>query len=530
MLEQTLLNLRVYIILDALDECEAHSRGLILELVNGLVDKNIYSTTSSGFGAALKVLVTGRPGGDMVDHLACFPVLEITDKDTTNDMRMLIQDRMQELASQRHLNTSTQASIAMFLQSNAHGMFIWVVLIMRELQRRDERLTDEAIASKLSRTPLTLMDTYEALLHNAPSTRKQDMWRIIRWLLCASRSLTLAELEAALCFETGSSSWHDFAGDLQYLCGSLTRLDGPRREVNFIHQTARGFLEALLRKSDPVHFEGLDMNTASVNEHLAVVCVQYLQKEDLYRESQRFSRGALTHDVYVAAMQDFIGGHVFLSYAIESWASHARAVDAPSDELCAMIRKLLSSATRRDWIMTFTYFISKNRSWNVPVGQTPLHLAAYFNIPWLARVYVAENNDDVHATTGVNDTPLIWASEMGSIECVTILLDAGADPNEFEIDGWSALHWASRNGHCDIATILLERGAYPFQQDRRGHAPLDWAIDRERWDVVNVLKRWFDKQGFERIDRPSQSRGWINQPRRVHLASEPGQLWDFRPD
>jgi ankyrin repeat protein len=32
------------------------------------------------------------------------------------------------------------------------------------------------------------------------------------------------------------------------------------------------------------------------------------------------------------------------------------------------------------------------------------------------------------------DTPLIWASEMGSTDCVKILLDAGADSNK-----WNAM-------------------------------------------------------------------------------------------
>ena len=128
----------------------------------------------------------------------------------------------------------------------------------------------------------------------------------------------------------------------------------------------------------------------------------------------------------------------------------------------------------------------------------------------------------MHATSPTNATPLIWASEMGSTECVKDLLDAGADPNEFEFDGWSALHWAARNGHLGIVKLLLERGASFGQQDSQGHTPLDWAIDREHWDVVSVLKQWSDENELGRLDSTSQLH-WTQAIRKT------GQLWDSRP-
>ena len=528
MLEHTSLSSGVYIILDALDECETESRMLILDWMKGLVEENAPSTTFRSSKAILKILVTGRPDGDMIDHLSGSPTLEITDTDTTNDIRALIHSRMEEFAGQRHLKPDVTRSIIQFLESNAHGMFLWVVLIMKELERRDKRLSDEVIASKISSTPLTLIDTYEAILHNTPPTRKQDMWRIIRWLLFGSRSLTLAELETGLCLETGISSWHDFAGDLKFLCGSLTRLGGPREEVSFVHQTARDFLEAFPRNSSAADVGGLHMDTHAANEHLAAICVQYLLREEMFWELKRLLLRITTRSAYVDMIQDFLGQYLFLRYAIESWAFHTRAVGTPSSAISTMIRRLLSSQTRRDDIMTLTFFINKQVNWNIPHGQTPLHLAAYFNIPWLAQMYISDNRSSVHATTNMNDTPLIWASEMGSTECVKNLLDAGADPNEFEVDGWSALHWAARNGHLGVATLLLEHGASLGQRDTRGYTPLDWAIDREHWDVAGVLKRWSDRNELERLDSTSQLQELREKTVSMHATRNTRQLWDHR--
>ena len=179
--------------------------------------------------------------------------------------------------------------------------------------------------------------------------------------------------------------------------------------------------------------------------------------------------------------------------------------------------------------MTLTYFINKQMSWRVPHGQTPLHFAAYFNIPWLAQMYISDDRSLVHATSTVNDTPLIWASEMGSTECVANLLDAGADPNKFEVDGWSALHWAARNGHLEVAKLLLKHGASFGKRDRTGHTPLDWAIDRENWDVAGVLEGWSNKHERGRHDSTSQ----LNEPRErtvsIYATRNTRQLWDLRP-
>jgi hypothetical protein len=149
----------------------------------------------------LKVLVTGRPDGDIIDQLSGSLTLAIEDADTANDIPVLIHSQVEKLAQRRRLSPDTARTIVQFLETNAQGMFLWVVLIMNELERRDERLSDEVIASKLSRIPLTLIDTYETILNNTSPTRKQDMWRIIRWLLFGSRSFTVAELENGLCLE-----------------------------------------------------------------------------------------------------------------------------------------------------------------------------------------------------------------------------------------------------------------------------------------------------------------------------------------
>lgn len=509
MLQQAPLSPKVYIVLDALNEIEAESLVLILDWIKELVYEDSPFSTLQGSRERLRILVTSRPEVDMIDDLSGVPTLDISKTDTISDLEALIQNWMKEFAPRRHLKPEVTKHIIQFLESNANGMFLWVVLIMKELEKRDERLSDEVITSKLSSIPLTLADTYEAILDNVPATRRQDFWRIIRWLLYASRGLSLTELEAALCLETSQSGWHDLSGDLRFLCGSLTRFESTGERVGFIHQTARDFLDACSRDSKLATVRGFAMETDAANEDLALTCVKYLLNNEIFLQAEQLIYANRMQHTYLEAtsqsasttewivkqrLADILVRSPFLRYAIESWGFHAQAIGSPSSTMSTMIRQMLSSRSRRNIIMALTYGV-KHRLWTWPLysDHAPIHLAAYFGVPWLVRTYISEDKTCVHATCPMGGTPLIWASETGSIECVRELLDAGADPNKFERDGWSALHWAACNGHVDIATLLLERGASLDQVDDPGLTPLNWARLRKHLKVVDVLEEWANK-------------------------------------
>lgn len=186
---------KLCIILDAIDECADESKGLILDWVQELVDNYRLEKDHASPSSIVKILITSRPDENVFDRMSLFPTLEMSEIHTTDDMRVLIRNCMRDFSSQRHLDLEVTTRITNFLEENAHGMFLWVVLIMEELARRDERLSDAVIASKLSRIPTTLLNTYETIIQIPLPSRRGDMWRCIRWLLYGRRGLTLAELK-----------------------------------------------------------------------------------------------------------------------------------------------------------------------------------------------------------------------------------------------------------------------------------------------------------------------------------------------
>ena len=60
-------------------------------------------------------------------------------------------------------------------------------------------------------------------------------------------------------------------------------------------------------------------------------------------------------------------------------------------------------------------------------------------------------------------------------QLVRRLLEAGADINEANEDGWTSLHHACSVGDMEVAQLLMERGANPRLRDQLGLSPADIA-------------------------------------------------------
>ncbi|XP_064395634.1 ankyrin repeat domain-containing protein 29-like isoform X3 [Halichondria panicea] len=64
------------------------------------------------------------------------------------------------------------------------------------------------------------------------------------------------------------------------------------------------------------------------------------------------------------------------------------------------------------------------------------------------------------------------ACETDNVGVVLELLECGADPNQADKDGATALYWASRNGHDEIVRVLLAAKATVNTQTKSGQTPL----------------------------------------------------------
>jgi ankyrin repeat protein len=154
-------------------------------------------------------------------------------------------------------------------------------------------------------------------------------------------------------------------------------------------------------------------------------------------------------------------------------------------------------------------------------GNTPLHFAAKGRLE-VVRLLLSHGADPNIKSNNLK-TPLIVATQAGSVDVVRVLLEHRADLAAQDEQGWAALHHAIfSNGqgeimellfekgadvnslggfertplHCaairereDIVLLLLEKGANPNAADRAGESPLDLAKKEENHRIVQILER-----------------------------------------
>jgi ankyrin repeat protein len=103
---------------------------------------------------------------------------------------------------------------------------------------------------------------------------------------------------------------------------------------------------------------------------------------------------------------------------------------------------------------------SQANAWSAD-GFTPVGLAAFFGHPEAVR-YLIGKGADVRAVARnpMLVQPLHAATAARSVESVRLLLEAGADPDAEQQEGWTALMAARAHGDEEIIALLLAHGAH----------------------------------------------------------------------
>ncbi|KAM5282459.1 uncharacterized protein RBU33_003888 [Hipposideros larvatus] len=95
-------------------------------------------------------------------------------------------------------------------------------------------------------------------------------------------------------------------------------------------------------------------------------------------------------------------------------------------------------------------------------------------------------------------TPLMKAVQCQEEECVSLLLERGADPNRKDADGYSALHEAALGNSKTIAAKLLQHKASMEAMTKCGFTPLLLAVHEHNQEMVEFLIR--NKANIHAVD------------------------------
>ncbi|KAI4455209.1 molting protein mlt-4 [Holotrichia oblita] len=119
-------------------------------------------------------------------------------------------------------------------------------------------------------------------------------------------------------------------------------------------------------------------------------------------------------------------------------------------------------------------------------SRTPLYHAVRKFTPEIVRVLLQKGADIYAKREGL----LCIAASRKSVEIVQMLLENGANPNEKEPNGWSALHYAVNVNSKDIVKKLLEFKADVNITNDEGFIPLDYIKnDKCKSDIIRMLQK-----------------------------------------
>ncbi|GJM94260.1 hypothetical protein PR202_ga10890 [Eleusine coracana subsp. coracana] len=97
-----------------------------------------------------------------------------------------------------------------------------------------------------------------------------------------------------------------------------------------------------------------------------------------------------------------------------------------------------------------------------------------------------EHNAKPNTETDDGITPLLSTVAAGSLPCLEVLIQAGADPN-IRAGGATPLHIAADSGNLDVIKCLLKAGVDPNASDDDGLKPIQIAALSNNREVVELL-------------------------------------------
>ncbi|RYP78164.1 hypothetical protein DL769_003245 [Monosporascus sp. CRB-8-3] len=452
----------IFVVIDALDECPERGdhRGRLLAEIQKLPQN-------------ARILITSRYSPKIEERFENAPHIDI--RATDEDIKRYIEARIEKersLAKHVHSNPALMEEITKTIVKSSQGMFLLAQLHMDSLAKR---LTRREIRKALGNLPKELDETYDQAMQriqNQDEGQAALAHKVLYWISCSLRPLTVAELRHALAVEPGDDDLDEdglYETELMIsVCAGLVTVDEESNQIRLVHYTTQSYFNRIRIARFP--------QAPSI---IAKTCLTYLAFSP-------FAEKYCSSEVELTTRLD---KYPFLRYAASYWGDHIR--DGMDDDVRELALEYLSNNIS---ILSTDQAFEKARTglYQYKLGGrvanlTRLHAVALFGLVDIARDLLADGVD-VDARADWDTTPLHLAAKAGHTQMVRLLLQAGAKVAPEATFIQTPLHMAAQEGHESVVQILIDAGA--DCNDRRtiqGKSPLHLAAEYGHFDVAQVL-------------------------------------------
>lgn len=344
---------------------------------------------------------------------------------------------------------------------------MWVDLQIKNLCDNDRFHIPADIRAELGKLPKGLKETYSKIFHKIsayPDRSKLITMRALKWVMCAQRPLSPAELIMAISVDLDTNLLQPLPLDKETIlrcCNNLVIWDRELDVVRFAHRSVQEFLEETFFKITEAH-------VMAAETCLRVLC---LPNQLAWRTK--------------------IDGQTE-SYYDEQWGHHIRICGQQPEKslITSLQRQFFHSSARpskayTEWTTRKELYYQAHGHPKYDTHHTPLFTAAHYGLTESVRYLMTTDISNPRPPS--LQTALFIAASTGHEPVVNLLLSNGADPNHSNKSKETALLLASSGGHEPVVQLLLKNGADPHISDNDGNTALFLAAGEGHELVVQLL-------------------------------------------
>ncbi|KAI3316997.1 hypothetical protein HD806DRAFT_399799 [Xylariaceae sp. AK1471] len=438
---------RVFIVVDALDECQA---------LDGCRTSFLDEIFSLQAKAGVSILATSRFIPEITERFEGATSIEI--RASEGDIRGYLRGRLSELPKFVTNRSDLQDEITATVANAVDGMFLLAQLHFASLIGKDTPKALRDTLQKLSTGPNDYNTAYENAMKRIEGQIQGQAKRakqVLSWITCVKRPLTKLELQHALAVEINKPQLDKDnlpqVEDVVSVCAGLVTIDQKNSVVRLVHYTTQDYFE----RTQGIWFPHAELSITNT-------CTTYLSYRD-------FASG---HVETGEELRERLRLYPLYDYAAHNWGHHARVIPTYQENVLSFLLKISQVEASFQGLLEGYGSFREAYSEKTLGGTTGLHLAAYFGLDEAMKLLIDKHNTDVRDK--YDETPLSWAASNGHAAAVNVLLSTqGVNPDSKNEYGQTPLYQAAGHGHETVVKLLLStKGVDPDSKDDNGWTPL----------------------------------------------------------